>query len=137
MMGKTRAIKLYLNKTYDDKKFTTKAGIIKDGKDAVGYTPLCVFSENKPRKVFWRGARQLILFVEDALQALSFTEATDKLQLAWGKEEAREYVFKLEALASVAVKPLKTWQFLVIMLMLGIAIVIGVMNLQKLGALGL
>ena len=136
-MGKTRAIKLYLNKTYDDKKFTTKAGVIKDGKDAVGYTPLCVFSEKKPRKVFWRGARQLILFVEDAMNALHFTEATDELQMAWGKEEAREYVFKLEALASVAVKPLKTWQFFVIILLLLGILVVGIANLQKLGALGL
>ena len=136
-MGKTRAIKLYLNKTYDDKKFKTKAGVIKDGKDAVGYTPLCVFSENKPRKVFWRGARQLILFVEDALHALSFTEATEELQMAWGKSEAREFLYKLEALAVVSVKPIKTWQFFAIMLMLGIAIVIGVMNLQKLAGLGL
>lgn len=132
MMGKTRAIKLYLNKTYDDKKFTTKAGVIKDGNDAVGYTPLCVFSENKPRKVFWRGARQLILFVEDAMNALHFTEATDELQTAWGKEEAREYVFKLEALASVAVKPLKMWQFAIIILLLMVAIVVGVINILPL-----
>ena len=136
-MGKTKCIKLYLNKTYDHKKFKTKAGVIKDGKDAVGYTPLCVFSENKPRKVFWRGASQLILFVEDALHALSFSEATEELQMAWGKSEAREYVRKLVALASVEVKPLKTWQFVVIIFLLMALLVVGVMNLQKLAGLGL
>ena len=137
MMPKQECIKIYANNTFSWKKFSIEGLNIKDGKDTVGFTPMCVLVENKPKRVFWRGAKTLILFVEDALEALHFSKADDKMQLAWGKGEAREYIFKLEALASVAVKPLKTWQFLVIIFLLMVAIVVGVMNLQKLVGLGL
>ena len=135
-MGKTKCIKVYLNNTYDDKAFKFKESIIKDGKNAVNFTPLCVLRENKPRKIFWRSARSLILFVEGAMSALHFTEASEDMQTHWGKDESRLFVKKLVALASVEVKPLKTWQFLVIMMMLAMAIIIGVMNLQKLMGFG-
>jgi len=136
-MAKTKCLKVYLNNTYDEKAFSFKESVIKDGKNKVKFTPLCVLRENKPRKIFWRSARSLILFVEGAMSALHFTEASDKMQTHWGKDESRLFVKKMVALASVEVKPLKTWQFLVIMLMLAMAIIIGVMNLQKLGGLGL
>lgn len=136
-MAKQKALKIHLNNTFDEKGFKVKEGVIFDGNDRVGYNPLCVLTENKPKRVFWRGAKTLILFVEGALNALRFMEATDKLQTYWSKDEASAFVEKMVALAGVEVKPLKTWQFLVIMLLLGIAIVIGALNLQKLGAIGL
>jgi len=135
-MAKTKCIKVYVNNTYDEKNFGFMESVIKDGKNKVNFTPLCVLRENKPRKIFWRSARSLILFVEGAMTALHFTEATEGMQTHWGKNESRLFVKKLVALASVEVKPLKTWQFLVIMMMLAIAIIIGVMNLQKLAGFG-
>lgn len=136
MMPKQRCIKIYANNTYDDKKFKIEGLNIKDGKDGVQFSPLCVLKENKPKGRFWRGTKTLIVFVEDALEALHFNKGDDTMQLAWGKSEAREYMFKLEALASVSVKPIKTWQFGVIILMLLFALVLGIVNLWKLGALG-
>ena len=136
-MPKQECIKIYANNTFDWKKFGIQGLNIKDGKDTVGFTSICRLIENKPKRVFWRGAKTLILFVDDADQALHFSEPTDEMQLAWGKREAREYIFKLEALASVAVKPFKTWQFFVIILLLLGILVVGIANLQKLGALGL
>lgn len=133
-MTKQRCIKLYLNNTFDDKNFKIKGLNIIDGKDTVGFLPICKFLENKPRGRFWRGRKTLILFVDDALQALKFGEPTDEMQLAWGKSEAREFVFKLNALAEVALKPIKTWQFAVIMIFLMILTIIGIANLQRLGA---
>lgn len=137
MMAKQQCIKIHLNNTYDGKLFKTKEGVIKDGKARIGFTPLCVLKENKPRRAFYRSARQLILFVEGASNALHFTESTDEMQTHWTKEESRAFVRKLVALASVEVKPLKTWQFALIIILLFILIVVGVANLQKLASIGL
>lgn len=136
-MGKTKCIKVYLNNTFDYKNFGFKESEIKDGKNKVKFTPLCVLKENKPRRIFWRSARHLILFVEGAMSALHFTKATEEMQTHWGKDESRLFVKKMVALASVQVQPLKTWQFWAIMLLLGISIVVGVLNLQKFAGLGL
>jgi len=126
-MAKHRCIKLKRDLSYDEKYFTVEAGNIKEtNKSDVKFLPVCVFKENKPRRVFWRGAKRLIFFVEDALHAIRFDTKEAKLgllQLAWGKKEAREYLFKLEALAQAEGKPLTMWQFafLIILNIVGIA----------------
>jgi len=100
--------------------FKIDANKIKDGKNEVNFLPMCVFDERKPRKIFWRGARRIILFVDGCLEAMRFDQekgVLQLLQLAWTKEEAREYLFKLEALAQTDVKPIKTWQFFMIILL--------------------
>lgn len=139
-MAKTRAVRLNKNMTYDDKKFKKDAGgnIIDGNKNnKVKYTPLCVFHENKPRRAFFRGAKTLIVFVEDAVHALTWDKLTKNLQLAWGKDEAREFVFKMEALAQVEAKPMTMWQFAVLILINIIGLVAVIYLNMRLGGLGL
>ncbi len=115
-MGKQRAIRLNLNRTFDEKNFPTGTGKIYDEKEEVNYEPICVFTENKSRWKFWKGARNLIFFVDGALHALKFKEKTDDLNPYWSKKEARLFVYKMIMKALQEFKPIKMWQFIILLI---------------------
>ena len=125
MGRKQRAIKLNLDRTFDEKNFSGDVGKIYEEKNAeVQYEPVCVFSENKPKWVFWRSARHLIFFVEGALKALQFGKTTEKLQTHWTKKESRTFVFKQITKALQEFKPMKWIQFILIFILLFVIIMI-------------
>lgn len=86
-----------------------------------------MFSERKPRRAFYRGARRLCLFVDGHVKALHFGAVTDELQTAWSKKESQEFVDTEIAKAHAKLKPLKMWQFALIMVLL-IAILLMQLN---------
>ena len=96
------------------------------------FEPLCVFSENKPRRAFWRGAKSLVLYVDGQLRAVRFGAVTDELQTAWTKKESAEFVNKQIAKALQEVKPIKMWQFAVIMALL---VFILILQLRTMGVI--
>jgi len=120
-LGKQKAIKLNLNRTFEEKKFGCDRNIVKDGKNTVAWTPACVFSEKKTKALgfiprFWRGARHLILFVDGAVNALKFGEVTEDMNPFWTQKEERELV-KREMKKSLAThKPMSWMQFIIILL---------------------
>lgn len=106
-----------MNNTFDEKGFDLV-------KEKVGYEPICVFTENKPRRAFYRGARKLVFFVDGTLQAIRFAKNTVEVQAYWTKKEAEEFVKKEIAKAHMELKPLKMWQFIVIMAFLVLNLVL-------------
>ncbi len=136
-MPKQRAIELYLDNTFEEKGFPFDSGKLKVGKkDDVQFEPICVFTERKPRRCFWRGARKLLFFVDGTVQAIRFSKTLEEFQTFWTKKESKEFVDKAIATAVNEVKPMKTWQFFVIIGLL-IAIFAVLMRLATLwGAFG-
>ena len=110
-MGKQRSIRLNLNNTYDEKGFDL-------AKEKVDYEPICVFTENKPRRAFYRGTRTLTFFVNGTVKAIRFAKDTTEIQSRWTMKESEEFVEKEIAKAHAELKPIKTWQFVVIMVFL-------------------
>lgn len=120
-MGKQRAIKLNLNRTFEEKKFGCDRNIVKDGKNNIMFEPACVFSEKK-RKLFgviprfWKGARHLILFVDGAVKALKFAEVTENMNPFWTQEE-EEKLIEREMKKSLAKHKPMTWaQFIILLI---------------------
>jgi len=118
-----------LNRTFVEKNFPSDVGVIKAGKsDKVRFTPACVFSEEKTKFMgfiprFWKGARNLILFVDGAVNAVEFSKVTTKLMPYWTKKEADEYIKKQIAKARLKFKPL-TWGQVILLAVLLIVVII-------------
>ena len=114
-MGKQRAIKLNLNRTFDEKNFGCDRNIVKDGKNECKFEPMCVFDENKPKWKFWRGARHIILFVDGAVKALRFGKTTVNMNPFWTQAEEEELI-KREMKKSLAKhKPMSWAQFIILL----------------------
>jgi len=136
-MGKQRAIKLNLNRTFEEKNFPCDRNIIKAGKkDKVAFEPVCVFSEKKTKFLrviprFWKIPRNLIVFVDGAKNALKFSEVTDEMMPFWTKPEAIEHVDKEIAKARVK-EQLITWgKAILIVILLIIVILIQIYSLSR------
>lgn len=120
-MGKQRAIKLKLNKTFEEKNFSCDRNIVKDEKNTVTFEPMNVFSEKKNKLLgviprFWRGSRNLILFVDGATQALGFGKTTKDMNPFWTQKEEKELV-KREMKKSLAThKPMSWAQFVILLI---------------------
>ena len=136
MGKKQRAIKINLNRTFDEKNFKTDVGKIYEEKGLeVGYEPACVLSENKPKWVFWRSARHIILFVEGAVKALKFKEAGKDLQPFWTKKESRLFVRKEITKALQEFKPMKWSQFILIFIPVVFILILLIRIAMTVGAL--
>ena len=79
--------------------------------------------------------RKLLLFVDGCLKALTFNDDTTGLQIAWTQDEAKEYVRKQIALEQEKYKPLKTWQFIVIIAFLVFILIFLLRIASTIGAL--
>jgi len=111
------------NGTQTVKDFKTEDNVIFDGKSRVKFTPLCVFPPAKERFSkfkFWKWfktKKSFIIFIEGALHALSFKQGdTNLLQTHWNKKEAANFVHKMVVLESMAIKPLKLYQFIILLI---------------------
>ena len=115
-MGKQRAIKLNLDRTFEEKSFKRDRNIIKDGKNTINFEPMCVFSEKKSRWRFWRGARHIIVFVDGAVKALRFGKVTEEMKPFWTQEEEKKLI-KREMKKSLAEhKPMSWMQFIILLI---------------------
>jgi len=136
-MGKQRAIKLNLNRTFVEKDFPSDVGQLKAGKhDKVAFTPACVFSEEKTKFMgfiprFWKGARNLIFFVDGAKNAMKFSKVTDKMMPFWTKKEADEYIKKQIAKARLKFKPLTWGQVILLAVLLIVVIIMQVISMVQ------
>jgi len=91
-MAKIRGIILRLNRRFKEANFKTDQNNIHYEGKKTKFEPYCVFSEEKPRYKFWRGARQIVLFVDGCAKALRFKEATEDLVAFMTQKEARNFV---------------------------------------------
>lgn len=125
-MGKQRAIKLNLNRTFKEKSFPCDRNIVKDGKNKTLFEPACVFTEEKSKflGLFGRKGRNLIFFVEGARNALRFAKTTEEMNPFWTMEEAQEFIEKEITKALAKYKPMTWAQFIIVLIpilvMLGI-----------------
>ena len=116
-MGKTRAIRIKLNRKFEEKKFKTDVNVVTyDKNKKVEFEPMCVFSEEKSRWRFWRSARELIFFVEGQVNALRFDKVTDKISASWTQKDVKELVKKEMAKALMEHKPMTWTQFIIILI---------------------
>lgn len=118
---KQRAIKLYLNNTFEEKSFEVDGVKLYDKGKELNYTPQCIFTEKKPRSTFWRPPRKLMFFVDNCINAVTWDKETDKLQIAWTQPEAKGFVYKQITKALEKFKQMKMWQFVVL---IGLQVVI-------------
>lgn len=134
-MGKQRAIKLNLNQTFEEKKFSCDRNLIKEGKNECEFEPVCVFHEKKSRWKFWRGARHLIIFVDGAVKALRFGKTTTNMNPFWTQKEERELV-KREMKKSLAKhKPMSWAQFIILLIPIGLIMIVLLKMATHIGAL--
>jgi len=121
-MGKQHCIRINKNGTKTEKDFKTEDNQIIDGKNKVTFTPNCVFPpapERFSKFKFWKWfktKRSVMIFIEGALHALRFVVGDDSLQTHWNKKEAQNFVHKMVVLESMSVKPLKLYQFIILMI---------------------
>lgn len=137
-MAKQHCMRINKNGTQTIKDFKIEDNQIIDGKDKIKFTPLCVFppaQERFSKFKFWKWFKtkgSFIIFIEGALEALSFVKG-DKtlLQTHWNKKEAQNFVHKMVVLESMSIKPLKLYQF-VILLIVNVIGVAGIFYLIRL-----
>lgn len=122
-MPKQTCIRINKNGTQTLKNFKTEDNVIFDGKARVKFTPLCVFppaQERFSKFKFWKwfkSKKSFIIFIEGALHALEFKEGDPNLlQTHWNKKEAAAFVHKMVVLESMAIKPLKLYQFIILLM---------------------
>lgn len=132
-MAKQRAIRLYLDETFDEKNYKRDVNTVKVGNDdEVNFTAKKVFVEvNIPRWQFWRKARRIILFVDGSVDALGFSKVTKSMQQLWTKKEATNHVKKEIAKARLKFKPLTWGQILFIGGLLVIVILLQIYQISK------
>jgi hypothetical protein len=123
-MGKQRAIKLNLNRTFEETTFKCDRNILKVDKSTVGFTPVCVFSEKKPRFRFWRGARNLVFFVDGALHALKFSKVTDEMEPFWTKKDEEKLIEREMKKNLTQQKPMTWSQFII--LLIPVLVILGI-----------
>ncbi len=110
-MPKQRAIKFYLDNTFEEGSFHVDANHLKDGKDTVNFLPINVFTERKSKLKFYRAPRKLLMFVDGCVNAVKWSGKLLDLQLAWTKKEAEEDLKKELAKAHAEQHIIKTWHF--------------------------
>lgn len=122
-MVKQHCIKINKNGTKTEKDFTIKDNQIIDGKSKIKFSPLCVFppaQEHFSKFKFWKwfkSKKSVMIFIEGALEALSFVKGdTNLLQTHWNKKEAAAFVHKMVVLESMSIKPLKLYQFIILLI---------------------
>jgi len=121
-MVKQRAIKLNLNRTFEEKNYPCDRNHMKvDKGDLVDFEPACVFTEKKGKLLrviprFWKGTRNLVLFVDGAKNALRFSKTTKEMMPFWTKKESGEFVNKQVARSLTQYKPMKWAQFIIILI---------------------
>ena len=120
-MGKQRAIKLNLNRTFEEKSFNCDRNIVKDGGNTVVFEPACVFNEKKTKFLrfiprFWRGSRNLILFVDRAVNALRFSKVTKEMNPFWTQKEEKKLIKKEMKKSLAEHKPMSWAQFIILMI---------------------
>jgi len=132
-MGKQRAIKLSVNKTFEEKTYSIDANQMKVGKDdTVRFLPENVFGEvGISRFKFWKKARSLVIFVDGQTKALAFSKATKAMQTLWTKKEATEHTKKQVAKARLKMKPMTWGQVILIALLLIIVIAMQAYSLSR------
>jgi len=130
---KQNTIKLFLDNTFEEKGLPVDRNKIKDGK-GVEFEPICVFHERKPRRVFWRSPRHLILFVDGALKALRFKKGDTTMMPFWTKKEAGEFVNMEIAKSLTQLKPMTWGQFIVLLIPLAISLIILIKIALTMGA---
>lgn len=132
MGKKQRAIKLNLNRTFEEKTYPCDRNKVKVGKkETVTFEPACVFSEEKSKLRFWKRARHLIVFVDGAKNALKFSEVTDEMMPFWTVKEVTELVNKLVAKARLKFKPMTWGQVILIAILLIIVILMQAYSLSR------
>jgi len=139
-MGKQRAIKLNLNRTFEEKKFGCDRNIVKDGDNTVIFEPACVFSEKKTKFLgfiprFWRGARNLVLFVDGAVNALKFGEVTEEMNPFWTQKEEKKLVKNEMKKSLTKHKPMTWMQFIILLIPIGFIAILLLKVATYLGAL--
>jgi len=132
-MAKQRAIKLNVNRTFEEKTYPVDANNMKVGKDDdVKFLPENVFSEvGVSRFKFWKKARALVIFVDGQTKALAFSKATKAMQTLWTKKEATEHTKKQVAKARLKMKPMTWGQVILIALLLIIVIAMQAYSLSQ------
>ncbi len=110
-MPKQRAIKLFLDNTFEEDSYEIDAFHLKDGKKTVEFTPLNVFTERKSKLAFWRASRKLLWFVDGCVKAVKWSDTLAELQLAWTRDEAIADLKKELAKAHAEQHIIKTWHF--------------------------
>lgn len=127
-MVKQLCVRFNKNGTITRKEFTVENNQIHDGRTRVKFTPLCVFPPAKEsgkagffgKFKFWKwfkSRKSVIFFIEGAIEALSFVKGdVSLLQTHWTKKEAQAYVHKMIVLESMSVKPLKLYQFIILLI---------------------
>jgi len=135
-MGKQRAIKLFINKTFREKKFGCNRNIIKDGKNECEFEPACCFDEvGIPRWKFWKRPRSLILFVDGAVKALRFSKTTEEMRPFWTQKEEEELIKRQMKKSLAKHKPMTWMQFIVLLIPVGIILILLLKIATYLGAL--
>lgn len=127
-MGKQRAIQLKLNKRFVEKAFKTDLNIIKDGKNETEFEPDCIFTEDKPRWKFWRGTREIVLFVDGAVKALRFSRVTQNMAPFWNQDDERALIRREMKKSLASHKPMTWGQFVLLMIPI-VAILLLALNL--------
>lgn len=122
MMGKKiRGIRLFLDQTFEERRFASERNKAKYGKKnntETSFEPVCVFSERRSwsKFKFWKNPRHLIFFVDEALSALRFGKAIDEIASMWTQDEIKTVVKKQMAKSLTEHKPLKWSQFIMLMI---------------------
>jgi len=119
-MGKQRAIKLNLNRTFVEKNFSCDRNLVKDGGDTIAFEPASVFSEKKRKFLgfiprFWKSARHIIVFVDGAVQALKFGEVKEDMNPFWTQKEEKELVRREMKKSLATHKPMSWAQFIIVL----------------------
>jgi len=135
-MGKQRGIQLHKDNTFSEKKFPADQQIVKPTKDEECiFAPLNVFAERKTwsKFKFWRTKRHLIFFVEGIPKALGWNELREGMNPFWTMKEARDFVHKYASKTLVEQKAIKTWQFIVILMILFFILVLEIRKNMAIG----
>lgn len=143
---KTRVLKLYLDKTFEECKKPYEVGKIKDDKNEIFFSPECVFIERKRQNPL-KAKRKIILYVEGTRKALRFKETPDPEDLMkkqkvledpnpfWTMRESAEFVDKQISSSLEEHKPLTWTQFLILAVPVVLVLFICLMGFSNLGAL--
>lgn len=135
-MPKQKVIEIYLDRTFEEKKVEFDRNKLKPRKkDEVFFEPASVFTERKHGFLSkLKGSRNLVFYVNGALNALKFAEKTDAMEPFWTKKEAKEFVDKETAKSLTKFKPLTIWEFIIILAILIIILIVSIKCALSIGA---
>lgn len=134
-MGKQKAIKLSLDRTFVEKSFKRDRNIVKDGKNEVSFEPASVFSEEKSRWKFWKASRHLILFVDGATEALKFSKTTKEMNPFWTQEDETKLVRREMKKSLMEQKPMTWMQFIILLIPIIVILILVLKNTLERGVI--